>query len=137
MLVILAQPVTGRSGHPIWLLILVFAGYNLLIELLRTRLPEMRSFRWVPFSDLPIIAGLYSLDHGPNGPVFVLFFLAVISAAATMSLRGVAAYTLVVVVVIIPTFPWWELNEWSIREVGSRLVVLTLVTRRFLDLHPD
>ncbi len=124
------QPVDGRTGLPVWSLILGFAGYNLLVEVARRRVPRLRSFEHVPLLDLPVAAWLYSFDHGPNGPVFVLFVLAVISAAATMSLRGTALYTGAVAlaaIAVVPAFPWWTRDEWSIRELGSRLVVLAII----------
>jgi signal transduction histidine kinase len=126
----MAWPVDGRTGLPVWSLILAFAGYNLLLEATRRRVGRLRSFGLVPLLDLPVATWLYSFDHGPNGPVFVLFFLAVISAAATMSVRQIALYTGAVAlaaVAVVPAFPWWTRDVWSIRELGTRIVVLALV----------
>ncbi len=130
LLLTIVQPVDGRTGLPVWSLILIFAGYNLAIEVARLRVRRLRSFALVPLLDLPVATCLYSFDHGPNGPVFVLFLLAVISAAATMSLRGTVIYTGAVAlaaIAVVPAFPWWTRDEWSIRELGSRIIVLALV----------
>jgi signal transduction histidine kinase len=130
LLVTMAWPVDGRTGIPVWSLILAFAGYNLVVELARRRVRWLSSFAVVPLLDLPVATWLYSFDHGPNGPVFLLFFVAVISAAATWSVRQTALYTATVAlaaVAVVPAFPWWARDEWSMRELGSRIIVLTLV----------
>jgi signal transduction histidine kinase len=84
----------------------------------------------VPIVDLPVVGALYYFDAEPTGPLFVLFFVAVVSAAVTMPLRAVVAYTaavLLVTVFVAPTLPLWDPNPWEIRALGSRLVVLTMV----------
>lgn len=111
LLITLAWPIPGRTGHPIWPLVAAFAGYNLLVELLRRRIDRLRSFAWVPFLDLPVAGLLFFLDTEPGGPLFVSFFLAVVTAAACWSLRGSVIYTVTVVGAIVgiaPTLPLWS-----------------------------
>ncbi|MDP9379168.1 MAG: HAMP domain-containing histidine kinase [Chloroflexota bacterium] len=131
MLVItLTWPVYGRTGHPVWVYILVFAGYNLLVELLRRLVARFRSIAWVPVLDLPAAAVLYYFDADPGGPLFVIFYLGLIYASASMSLRGSLLYTAAVVFVvamIAPTLPLWSATDRQLRELASRLVVLALV----------
>jgi signal transduction histidine kinase len=130
LLITILWPVQGRLGHSVWQLILVFTGYNLLIELLRQAMPQLRSFAYVPILDLLVVGLLYFLDYEPGGPTFVFFYLASITAAATMNLRGTIFYTIAVVitvVIIAPTLPGWSINSEDIRQLSSRLVVLALV----------
>ncbi len=46
LLLAFAAPATGRAGAPVWALLLLYAGYNLLLELLRRRLPRRQAFTW-------------------------------------------------------------------------------------------
>ncbi|MDQ6908274.1 MAG: hypothetical protein M3176_15740, partial [Chloroflexota bacterium] len=87
LLITLMQPPPSRSGVPDWALILIFAGYNLLVDLAHRRFPVLRSFAWVAITDLVVAASLYLISTEPGGPLFVLFFLAVDSAAASLSVR--------------------------------------------------
>jgi signal transduction histidine kinase len=131
LLVTLVQPLPGRTGHPIWVVVLAFALYNLIVELLRNQALGLRSFRWVPLADLVVAAILYSLDAEPTGPLFVLFFLVVVTAATIWSLRDVLLYAAAVVatvLVIAPTLPFWQSTALEMRTLGSRLIVLVLVS---------
>jgi signal transduction histidine kinase len=103
------QPLRGRTGIPIWALILMFVGYNLVFDLLRRRIPWLRSF---------------------GGPLFVLFLLITACAAASMPLLGGMLYTLavaVLVTLIAPTLPMWSWTPLNIRELGVDVIIIALV----------
>lgn len=130
LLISLAQPATGRGGLPDWALVALFAAYNLLIELLRIRLTWLRSFAWVALFDLPVAGVLYFVSAEPGGPLFVLFFLAVDTAAASMSLRGTLFYTTsaaVTAAAIDPTLAMWSPTMGSVRMLAARLITLALI----------
>jgi len=124
------QPSTEDVGLPAWLLVIVFAGYNLLVELVRMRWPRRFSFTWLAGVDLAIAGLLYALAAEAGGPLFVLFVLAVDSAAAGMTLRGTLLYTAAVAVLagaIDVALPLWAGTPMDVRRLGARLVILALV----------
>lgn len=126
----LAWPMPARTGHPIIAFVLLFGAYNLVVELTRYTVPRLRSLAWVPFLDLPIAGLLYYLDTEPGGPFFVAFFLAVITAAMTLPLRGALLYTLIVVALIIavaPSLPLWSPTPRDLRQLAARMLVLVMV----------
>ncbi len=130
LLITLAWPIAGRTGHPLWIFILLFAGYNLLVELLRKSRHWPRARTWLPALDLVVAAALYYFDAEPTGPLFVIFFLVVASAAVRLTLGAALLYTAVVIVVaslIAPTLPLWTSSGVYLRQFASRLVVLALV----------
>jgi signal transduction histidine kinase len=130
LLVTLFWPAVGRTGHSVALYIVAFACYNGLIELLRWRVPRLRSYAWVPIVDLPLSSLFYYLDYDPGGPFFVVFYLGLLSAAATMPLLGTVLYTLVVgtiVALVAPTLPGWSPTPMQLRQLSARLVVFALV----------
>lgn len=130
LVITLLWPVQGRIGHSIWQLIAAFACYNLLVELLRLRVARLRSFAWVPVPDLLACALIYFLDYDPGGPTFVYWYLALITAAATLSLRGTVGYTVAViaaVAAIAPSLPGWTPEITELRQLTSRLVIMALV----------
>ncbi len=130
LLITMLWPVEGRMGHSIWQLIVVFACYNSLIEMLRLRVPRLRSFAWVPILDLLACALIYFLDYEPGGPTFVYWYLALITAATTLSLRGTVAYTFAVMAAVAslaPTLPGWSAEVAELRQITSRLVIMALV----------
>ena len=43
LLITFMQPTIGRGGLATWVLVLLFASYNLLVELLRGFVPQLRS----------------------------------------------------------------------------------------------
>jgi hypothetical protein len=65
LLVTLLQPVRGRLDQYIELNILVFAIYNVVIEVIRRRFPARQGFAWVTLLDLPVVTALYSLGAAP------------------------------------------------------------------------
>ena len=124
------QPSTEDVGLPAWLLVIVFACYNLLVELVRTRVPRFFSFTWLAPLDLAIAGLLYALAAEAGGPLFVLFVLAVDSAAASTTLRGTLLYTAAVAVIvgaIDSALPLWAGTPMDVRRLGARLVILALV----------
>lgn len=123
-------PFQGRYHHAIWMLIAAFAGYNLLIDLLRYRVPRLWSFAWVPVLDLLVVALLYFLDFDPGGPSFIFFYLALLTAATTVPLIPTILYTLAVIAIvalIAPTLPGWQPTPENLRELSARLVLMVLV----------
>lgn len=130
LLVALAQPTTGRVGLPIWGLVSLFAGYSLVAAFLQRRLHSLRSFAWRYVADLPVIALIYFLGGEPGGLLFVLFFLAIDCAAASMTLRGTLLYAAAAVAVVaavdlvlLTGVPGAE----DARALITRLVLLALV----------
>ncbi|MEJ7841906.1 MAG: ATP-binding protein [Rubrobacter sp.] len=129
MLIALVQPTTGRAGLPTWALVLLFAAYLLLVDLIRNKVPRLRAFKLKYVLGLPVGALIYFLGAEPGGPLFVLFFLSVVCAAATLTLRESLVYTAAAAVLtasIAPTFPGWSPAGGDLRELGVRLVLLAL-----------
>ncbi|MDP9370623.1 MAG: HAMP domain-containing histidine kinase [Chloroflexota bacterium] len=130
LLLTILQPATGRSGLPTWALLLLFAGYNLLLKVVQRRFPASRSIVRDLLLDLPVAGLVYVLGAQPGGPLFVLFVLAVVCAAVSLTLHGTLLYTAAAtatVVVIEPTLPLWSPGTGHIRELGARVVGLGVV----------
>ncbi len=73
---------------------------------------------------------LYLVSTEPGGPLFVLFFLAVDSAAASLTLRDTLLYTAAVAIVaavVESMLPLWSSTPRDIRQLIARLVMLGLV----------
>jgi signal transduction histidine kinase len=136
------MPTTSSVGLPTWVLVVLFAGYNLLTDVLRMRVPGPRSLAIGAILDVPVAGLLYFLAAEPGGPLFVLFFLAVDFAAAILTLRGTLFYTAAIAVLVTTIdllHGMWSLTTMDIRLLGARLLMLTLVgagmaivTRRLL-----
>ena len=88
LLLTLVHPIEGRAGLPLWALILIFAGYNLFVEMFQYHLSRFRAVPWVPILDLPVATAVYFLGPTPNGPIFVLFLLITGCAATCMTFHG-------------------------------------------------
>lgn len=139
----LLDPTAGRTRAPEWALILLFAGYNLLIDRVGPHLPGPPAFAWVAMLDLPVVALLYLTCSEAGGPLFVFLVLAAAQTMAFMTLAGSLLYTTaigLIDVAIESTFPGWALTVHDIRALAARLVVLALVgvgmstlTRRLLE----
>lgn len=130
LLITLMRPPPSRSGVPDWAFILIFVGYNLLVDLAHRRSPRLRSFAWVAITDLLVAAALYLISTEPGGPLFVLFFLAVDSAAASLSVRDTLAYTVAaatIAAVIESMLPLWSSTPRDLRQLIARIVMLGLV----------
>ncbi len=92
LLITCMQPTRGRGGVATWLLVALFAGYNVLVELLRGRVPQLRSYTAVALLDLPLVGLLYAFGGEPGGPLFLLLFLATDCAAVSLPLRPALLY---------------------------------------------
>lgn len=124
------EPVPGRTGLPIWSYILVFVGYNLVLEVLRRRVGWLDSFAHVPWFDLPLVAVLYATSTAPGGPLLVLFLLIVSCAAASMPPRRnmvFIALVVAIVALITTTLPFWQGSWWQVRDLGTQLVIICFV----------
>jgi signal transduction histidine kinase len=144
LLITLVQPATGRTGLSTWGLVLLFAAYLLIVELLRHLVRRLHPFTYKYVLGLPVSGLIYFLGAEPGGPLFVLFFLSLVCATATSTLRGGLLYTAgsaVLTVIIDPTFPRWSPSEGDVRDLGARLVLLcvfgvgTAILRRRLTLE--
>ncbi len=125
----LFEPTMRGHALPTWSLILLFAAYNLGVDLCQSFTGWSRCYAYAAVLDLPVAGMIYFLGGEPNGPLFDFFFLAVVCAAASMTLRGSLVYTLIAIVVAIainPTFSSAVVTRMEIRELGARLVVLAL-----------
>ncbi len=146
LLITLVQPTTGRTGLPTWALILLFAAYLLIVESLRHLVRRLHPFTYKYVLGVPVSGLIYFLGAEPGGPLFVLFFLTLICATATSTLRGGLLYTAGfagLTVIIDPTFPGWSPNEGDVRDLGARVVLLgifgvgTAILRRRLTLERE
>lgn len=125
----LVQPQTGRTGLPTWGLILLYAGYLLVVDLVRSRVRRLHAFALKYVIGIPVTAVIYFLGAEPGGVLFVLLVLAVVCAACTLSMRGSLIYTATVAVLLVltdPTFPAWSPAEGDVRDLGARLALLVL-----------
>jgi signal transduction histidine kinase len=130
LVITLVMPNSSHVAFPIWMLVLAFALYNLLHDLLRTRLSERFSFAWLAILDLPVAGLLYFLGAETGGPLFVLFVLGIDSAAASMTLRGTLLYsaaTAVIVSALALMLPLWSGTTTDIRMLAAQLSLLGLV----------
>ena len=131
LLLTFMQPTLGRGGLATWALVLLFAGYNLLVELLRNLVPRLRSYTVVALLDLPIVGLLYGLGAEPGGPLFLLLFLAADCAAVSLPLRAAVLYTGAVAAIAVITdvvLLMWSPVAADIRLLVVRLTMLGLVT---------
>lgn len=130
LLISLAQPAAGRARFPDWALVLFFAGYNLLADLVRQRTPGHRAFAWIAVLDLAAVGLVYASGTQPGGPLFTLFVLAAAQTTAFMTLAGGLLYTAVlgsIAALVEPTLPGWNATVTDARAMTARLVVLGLV----------
>jgi len=130
LLLAAAEPLQGRLGWPTWGLILLFVGYNMLVELARRVAPWLRSFARVAIVDLPVAALLYWLSAAPGGPMFVLFLLIITCAAASMNLLPSLLYTAVaiaLVALIAPTLPLWSASAQNVPALDAQLLAMAFV----------
>ncbi len=129
VLVMLARPATDGTGLPAWVLPLLFGAYVVIFDRVYNTLPWLTPFAWEAILDLLVASLIYFLGGEPGGPLRILFFLAVVCAVASMSLRAGLVYTAVVAVVMSAVdlaLAGWSLTAENVREVGARLVLLAL-----------
>ena len=130
LLITLAQPTVSLVGLPTWALVLFFAVYTLLAQLLQHQLRSLRYFAWRYLADLPGISLIYFLGGELGGPLFVLFVLAIDCAAATMTLRGTLLYTAAsatIVAVIDLVLLSGSPSFGEVQNLLTRLLVLALI----------
>ncbi len=130
LLITLAQPKTSLVGIPTWGILLLFAGYNLLADLIQNRARSLQAFRWRYVADLPVTGLAYFLAGERGGPLFVLFILAADCAAAIMTPRGTVIYAAAAAaamafidLALLPASP----PAAGLSALSIRLVVLALV----------
>lgn len=128
LLLALVVPVPGWAELPSWAFVLIYAGYALVSEVLRRR------WSWTRFAalwaglDVIVAAILYVLGRDEDGPLYALFFLAVVTAAAMMPPRWVFFYVAVVVLVNISA-------ELSIRHMDPlNQIILDASVRTIVDV---
>lgn len=130
LLLTVLQPTTGRTGLPTWVPILLFAGYSLVSDLVRLRLPTVRSFAAMAILDLPVAGLVYFLGTERGSVFFVLFFMTVVSAAATLNLQGGLLYAGAVGIIMLAVhllLPISAAGQEPLQELAARLVLLALV----------
>jgi signal transduction histidine kinase len=130
LLVTLVWPMPNWTGYTLWPLVVVLGAYYLIVEVVRRSVPRLRSFAWVSFVDLPVASLLYYLNAEPGGPLFVSFYVAVVTAAASLRLRPALLYTGGVVGIILfiaPALPLWSGAVEQVRTMSVRLIVLAFV----------
>jgi signal transduction histidine kinase len=127
LLLTLAQPTSGRLGVPTWALVLLFAAYLLPFDLIRNRVRRLHSFRLKYALALPVSALVYALGAEPGGPLFILFFVAVVCASATLTPRESMFYTATAAVLVtfveLVTLPS---GAADLQGLGGRLALLAL-----------
>lgn len=125
----LLEPLTEPDRLPNWVLVLLFAFYDLLLEYALRRRPVAQGHQWRAGLLLAGAGAVYVLGADPTGPLFALMFLVVIYASAVLSARAGLAYTglaLVLAACIAPTLPLWTPTAHSVRTLGTQLVMLAL-----------
>ena len=126
----LAQPSAGGRAGREWVLLSLFAGYNLAADLIR-QTGARRAFAWIAVLDLPAVALVYALAGSqPGGPLFGLLVLAAAQTAAYMTLAGSLLYAGAlgaIVVAVEPSLPGWTSTTGDLRAMGARLLILALV----------
>lgn len=145
LLITLAMPTRTALAFPSWILVLVFVGYSATGDIIGHRLPALFSLSRAAILDLLVAALLYLLAVEPGGPLFILFFMAVVCAAAALTVRGILFYTGATVIVastIDLTFLTWTPTEVDVHMLFVRAVMLsllgtgmTIVTRRLILEH--
>ncbi len=144
LLISLMQPTIGRTGLPTWGLLCGVLLYNLGVEWVRTRSPALHAFRHKYLLNLLVKAFVYVLGPGPGGVLFVLLFLNVACAAASLTLRETLIHigaTMAVTALIDSTFLQWSWTAPDYYDLIARLVMLALfgvstaILRRRLHLE--
>ena len=130
LVISLAQPSAGGTNLPDWALLILFAGYNLLVELIRRRFSRLSAFAWFAVLDLPVIALIYLNCSQPGGPLFALLILAAVQTTVFMTLTGNLLYTSALAAITIAverTSPLWTGTLTEERSLAARLVILAMV----------
>ena len=146
LLLALAFPVPGWAGLPSWVLILIYAAYSLVTEQLRVHWRWFRSPAVLAGLNLLVTAVLYVLGQDEGGPLYALFFLAVLTAAAILPPRWafiyvafVALVNIIAALTIRQTEPLNEvILDASIRTIVDVLVAVgAIVVVRLLQTEQE
>jgi signal transduction histidine kinase len=130
LLITVLWPFSSRTGYPLWILVLGAIAYNLLAEGLRRYVPAMRSYARIAILDLLVAAIVFYFDYEPNGPMFIMFYIGLISATLTMEMRGASVYLMLVVGIVAsfsPTLPGWSASNEDLRQLSARLIIFAVV----------
>ncbi len=130
LLITVVMPTPSLVRVPTWVLMLGFAAYSLVGDLVKMRLPGPRALAWGAILDLPAAALLYFLGGETGGPLFVLFVLAVDCAAASLTVQHTVIFTGVVALVaasIDGLLRAFVLSQMDLRLVGARVIMLVLI----------
>lgn len=125
----LSEQRLGRGDLPSWVLVALYAAYNLLADLAAESMPWLRSLSHRVLFDLPVAALIYFLGAEPGAPLFVPLFLAVVCAAISINPRTSLVYTALAVCLaaaIEATSPGWVTNAHNVRDMTTRLMLLSL-----------
>ena len=128
LLLSVAQPDGGDVRVREWALVLLFAGYNAVADVVRRRWG--RAFAWIAVVDLPAVALVYYLASEIGGPTFGLLVLAAAQTAAFMTLAGSLLYTAalgLVVLAVEPALPGWTSSADDLRGSLARVLILAVV----------
>ena len=129
LLISLAQPSADAARVRDWALTLLFAGYNVVTDMVRRR--TRRAFAWIAVVDLPAVALVYFLASQLGGPAFVLLVLVAAQTASFMTLSGNVLYLAalgLIVVVVEPMLPGWTSTIDNMRGMSTRLLILAVVS---------
>jgi len=127
LLLTLLQPTESRIGAPVWVLVLVFQVYNLVVNLVRAYVPGFQSYTWKHILDVPVAGAVYALAGEPGGPLFVLFFLAVVCTASSETLRFSLLYTTIVALLVaLSDVTLGARSAEDVRILGVRLLLIFL-----------
>lgn len=130
LLISLAQPSAGSPHVREWVLMLLFAGYNGLTDLVRRQSRVRGAFAWIAVLDLPAVALVYFFSSQPGGPMFGLLVLAAAQTAAYMTLAGSLLYAGAlgtIVAAVEPTLPGWTSTVGDWRATSARILILAVV----------
>ncbi len=144
LLITLIQPTVGRTGLPVWQLLFGVLLYNLVVEWGHRHIPPLHAFRHKYLLSLLVKAFVYFLGPAPGGVLFVLLFLNVACAAASLTLRDTLIHigaTMAITAIIDSTFSQWSWTMRDYYDLTARLVMLALfgastaILRRRLHLE--
>lgn len=126
----LLEPTTGRLGLASWMLVFLFAAYNLIAGLLRAKATGTVVTIMFLVADLAAAGLVYMLGGTPGGPLMILIALVVLCTAVIVTLRGTIVYTAAAALLLIAievSFPGWSLAMGDVQELGARVIGLGLI----------
>ncbi len=135
----LVQPRESRVGVSVWVLVLCFQAYSLGVHVLRIYVPRLHAHTWKHILDVPVAGLVYFIAADQGGPLFILFFLAVVCTAASQSLYFSLVYTAAVAILVaLSDVALGVRGADDLTALAVRLILLALfgastaiLTRRF------